>query len=590
MALRIRYNRVTTPAGTEPDQITTARLGVAFQSNAEEGSTAITAMVVDDESNALDYVGLRRVYAYETAAPAHNQIVYNGYLQARTIGRGPAQGMDSDESITGRRWTLQIADTNSLLSRRIITGADGERKAETDVARIQWLLTANDRYLSNPQDTWDTAGTYVNTVGALDMEAADLRGQTAFDVLNDCAQRSGKNWGAFYLETNDTVPPTNGGSITLWYDFDYSTAYTSSVRLTNVRADVDNVTTFFVNPDATLGRDPSRNYSGILLNYSGGSVYTQSTNVANLFQRRDTSVSNANVKSAAAAATLSARYLEDAAREEDRLTCRFVVAKQYVNSLREWQRCQVNLSWLPGYTGYNYARVLSRTVRQLTDDFYEIGVELSPNVAVGLVQQASSGPGGVATTVTQANPVVAGNLLVLVQARRDHTGWTDPTVDNSAGPGRAFAVITGTGLISDNDVVRIGWRIATGDEKVLYFGTSNLSCTVYEITGAAAAATWATLMLSDQAASTTKTLGTFSASAGSLNIAGYIWGDSDGVIDDGQTVGPGWTKDYNPDTGDYFGGGYHPARLTMSTSGANTVMISGQSYVWAAVAIQIPRA
>ena len=113
----------------EPDTVT-VRQGVSFSSAAEEGSVAMSEIIVDDTANALDYVGRRRLYAYETACQAHNQIIYNGYLQTRKIGRLPAEGPDSDQEVMGRRWTLAVADTNSLLSRRLITGADGDRGGE----------------------------------------------------------------------------------------------------------------------------------------------------------------------------------------------------------------------------------------------------------------------------------------------------------------------------------------------------------------------------------------------------------------------------------------------------------------------------
>jgi hypothetical protein len=382
MSLRIRYNRVTTAGGVEPDTVT-VRQGVSFSSSAEEGSVGTSQIIVDDTSNGLDYVGRRRIYAYETACQAHNQIVFNGYIQKRWIGRLPAEGQDSDVEVMGRRWTIDIGDTNSLLSRRLITGPDGERPDETDVARIQWLLDSNDAYLSNPQDNWENPSPYVDTSGPVDMSAANYIGRTAFDVINDCAQRSGKNWFVRYYEANDSVPPTNAGSYALWYAEAESTQDSSTLRLTNVDADVDDVTTFAIFPDAQLSRDPTRAYSGIYMTYDGGSRYQQSTNVINLFQRQDAAVNNPFVKTDTEAAALQTRYLADAATEDDRLTFRFVCAKQYVNDLREGQRFEGKFSHLATASGTDYAswrwwRCLRRTVTHLNDEFYEVSGEASP--------------------------------------------------------------------------------------------------------------------------------------------------------------------------------------------------------------------
>jgi hypothetical protein len=379
VSLQIRYNRVTTARGVDPDHIL-ARAGVTFSMAAEEGAVAMSEIVVDDDGQTLDYVGLRRVYAFETTAPAQNQLIFDGYIADKTIGRLPTEGPDDDPSVLGRRWTLQLADVNSVLSRRIITGADGVRPAETDVARINWLLSSSDKYLSNTRDTWDYPSAYVSSASPVNMDAADVRGQTAFDVLNDCAQASGKNWFVRYNEQNDTYPPTNGGALQLWYDFDTSSTFRSTARLTNVRADVDNVTTFAVFPDAQLTRDANRVYSGIYITYDGGSLYQQSTNVANLFQQRDAAVSAPNVKSSAKASARATRYLADATTEDDRITCSYLVPKQYVNSIREGQSFQAKFTHLPGWdTGYNYMRVLRRSVTAYPgEEFYLIRLELSP--------------------------------------------------------------------------------------------------------------------------------------------------------------------------------------------------------------------
>jgi len=439
MGLQVRYNSATDVA-----DVVTVRQGASFSAAAEEGAVATSQIIVDDPDNSLNYVGLRRLYAYETTAPAHNQMVYNGYLQDRTIGRQPAEGPDDDEEVMGRRWALNVADTNSLLSRRLITGADGDRPAETDIARIQWLLDSNDSYLSNPHDTWENPSPYIDTGDPVDMDAADLRGQTAFDVLNDCAQRSGKFWFATYYEANDSVPPTNNGSIALFYAFDYSTLYSSTLRLTNVRADVDNATTFAVLPDASLSRDPTRAYSGVYLTYDGGSLYAQSTNVANLFQQRDAAVSNVNIKTAAKATALATRYLGDASSEDDRISARFVVPKQHVNLLREGQRFEAKFSHLPGLSSYTWLRCLRRTVTPRSDEEYEIAITATGVPVPSLIQSKSSGMisgGTVSVTVTLDTVPVPGDTLIAALYTRNYTtpvwpaGWALEHFVNFTGGG-----------------------------------------------------------------------------------------------------------------------------------------------------------
>ena len=518
MSLRIRYNRVTTAGGVEPDTIT-ARAGVSFSSAAEEGSVGMSQIIVDDTANALDYVGRRRVYAYETACQAHNQIVFNGYLQKRWIGRIPPEGPDQDAEVMGRRWTLDIGDTNSLLSRRLITGADGDRPAETDIARIQWLLDSNDAYLSNPQDNWENPSPYVDTAGPISMSAASYIGRTAFDVLNDCAQRSGKNWFVRYYEANDSVPPTNAGSYALWYADAESTLDTSTLRLTNVDADVDDVTTFAVLPDAQLSRDPTRAYSGIYLTYDGGSRYQQSTNVVNLFQRQDAAVSNPFVKTDAEAAALTTRYLDDAETEDDRLPFRFICAKQYVNDLREGQRFSGKFSHLatdsgPDYSTWTWWRCLRRTVTHLNDEFYEVSGEASPIPCIPAVTQQGEFlyPGGAhGNDVQMPFTPAAGSFLLAYVGYRDHPwvtlpGWTLHDQRTTGG---------------STDTTGWAWRIADGTE--VYFNTTYASGK-YGYVYAFSCATGASSLTSTYTESPASSMSTMTAAAVSAPGPGIVLG------------------------------------------------------------------
>lgn len=545
MSLQIRYN-----SATEVADVVTVRMGVSFSMAAEEGAVAQSQIVVDDTGSTLNYKGLRRLYAYETAAQAHNQMVFNGYLQERTIGRQPAEGQDQDEAITAldRRWNLTVADTNSLMSRRLITGPDGDRPAETDIARIQWLLDSNDAYLSNPQDTWTNPSPYIDTAGPIDMDAADLRGQTAFDVLNDCAQRSGKLWFAQYYEANDTVPPTNNGSIALHYYPTGSTYYSSTLKLSNVTGDADNITTFYVLPDALLSRDPSRAYSGVYLTYDGGSTYQQSTQAENLFQRRDAAVSNPNIKTAAKATALATRYLFETRSEDDRITCRFVVAKQYVNDLREGQRLQVKFSHLPGYTAYSYVRCLRRTVTQLNDDFYEIAVELSPQsgcTPAPLQQGEFLYPSGAhATEFQMPFTPAAGSFLLAYIGYRLHA-WATPagwTLHDQR--------------TSGDDVTGWAWKIADGTE--VYFDTgysTNKYGYVYSLSCASGA----------QSLTSTFTNGT-----GNQMTASAVSAPGPGIVLGGLAVSGG------PDNADHRAGGAYP--VVVPGSGYTLVWTGQEEY------------
>ena len=576
MTLRVRYNRVTTAGGVEPDTVT-VRPGVAFSSAAEEGSVAMSEVIVDDTANALDYIGRRRLYAYETACQAHNQIVFNGYLQGRKIGRLPAEGPDSDEEVMGRRWTLAVGDTNSLLSRRLITGPDGYRPDETDVARVQWLLDSNDAYLSNPQDNWENPSPYVDTSGPVNMSAANYIGRTAFDVLNDCAQRSGKNWFVRYYEANDSVPPTNAGSYALWYARADSTQDSSTLRLTNVDADVDDAVTFAVLPDAQLSRDPTRAYSGSYLTYDGGSRYDQSTNVVNLFQRQDAAVSNPFVKTDAEAASLNTRYLADAESEDDRLTARFICAKQYVNDLREGQRFEGKFAHFDTpeatYSEWTWWRCLRRTVKHLNDEAYELSIEASPTVpacTASVLQTKANTIGTLFVTFDTATTV--GKVLFAYETSRD--GICD-VGDTPSFTWTALSADVSTNGAADGDHGRWWYGQANGG-TIFEVGTSRTF--VYETDIDFATfdpATDVTLYEVDNAGtSTTLGLGAVtSPTTGQLILYGATYDTAfNGSLP--ATPGAGWTLDYNANVNSESppvgASDQHPHTLVMRWDGTTT--------------------
>lgn len=331
---------------------------------AEEGSVALSSMIVDDPDGDYDIVGWRRAAVYEDLASASNTLIGLFWVADRKVIRGPHR------NLAGRQWVVSLADSNALLSFRVMTGADANRPAETDVARMQWLLGTNEMNRVTITD-------FVNTTGGVAMDAVDYRGQYTIDIVNDCAQASGKN---FFIYDKDT--PTGAGTA-IWYDFASSTSYTSSLRLTNDASEVDNVLTFAITDDSELTRDPSRVYSGAYVRYDGGSVYDEDTSTSNFFTRRDGVVPADNVKSNAKAAARATRYLAEMDTEDDRITCGVYLPAAKVNWVRHGQRVQFKATHMPGYEAYSYLRVLSRTVKEVSEEWnattpgYLVTLELS---------------------------------------------------------------------------------------------------------------------------------------------------------------------------------------------------------------------
>jgi hypothetical protein len=331
---------------------------------AEEGSHGTSVVTVDDPDGSLTIGGHRLFYSMETAATGSNAVTYVGYTADRDVNRGPYRNG------VGRVWDVSLVDVNTVLERRILTGSSANRPAETDVARMQWLFGTEEA------DIIDNVTDLVDVTGAVAMDAVDYRGQRVEDVANDCANASGKN----YFVTNIG---TFAGSFFLWYGFASSELYSSPIRLSNALSDVDETWTFAISEDTKLIRDPSRVYSGVYLTYDGGTansaVYVQSAATANLFalKGRDVQMDGQNIKSLAKATARATRYLGDLDTEEDRITTSYRVPAAKVNFLREGMRVPFKATHLPGYDDFVWLRVLARTVKQESEEFYWVTVELS---------------------------------------------------------------------------------------------------------------------------------------------------------------------------------------------------------------------
>ena len=327
---------------------------------AEEGSTATSTVLVEDPTGALDFPPLTRLWATESAISASsNTFVYSGYIADRTIHRG-------DSTLTGsaRVWEVNVVDENSILSRRVLSSASANRPAETDVARVQWLANEADG-----QALIDSTE-FLSTASPIAMDAVDYRGQTGLDVLNDCAEASGKNFFAYYKE---------GTGVGIWYGVEDLAVHNSMVRLSNVLADIDNNTTFAMAEDTKLNRDPSRLVSGLYYQFSSGATYQRNHAMFQRIGLRDAPMSSFNVKTLAKAEARAQRLLADLDTESDRIETAVWLPAAKVNWIKAGMRLQFKASHLPGYEDFVWLRVLRRGVAQVSEEFYKLTLELGTN-------------------------------------------------------------------------------------------------------------------------------------------------------------------------------------------------------------------
>jgi len=369
--LQHHWSHPTSPAGAGWDIVISNRVRLVtetgFSARAAVGEADVIRVVVDDPNAEYDFKTLHRWYLVETECPSGNQLVWNGYIGDQRIVRGSDGILYPTGS--GRVWELELVQENTILGLRIVTGADGNRPAETAKARLTWLLASD--YLSTVHDhgliDWDG-------LDAFAMDAVDYRGQSAADVLRDISLISNYNHYARYHEASEQIELA-------CYDPNTSGLDTSSLAISNAAADIDLATTWPPSEDTVVTRQGSRVAAGIYLPYDGGSVYTYDYSTSYTFGFRDVAAPAANVKTAAKATALAARLLAQHATQDERVTTRIQLPAANLNDVKHGQLINsVKFTHAPGWTIGRPARVVSKSFGRpgnLTQAVYDVELELS---------------------------------------------------------------------------------------------------------------------------------------------------------------------------------------------------------------------
>src|SRR6185369_7720426 len=82
---------------------------VSVSQYAEEGSTAITQLQVDDPEGGINILGLRTISLTEEAESSNQKYIFRGFTTDRDITRG-----DSLRTGAARLWHVNMADPNSI--------------------------------------------------------------------------------------------------------------------------------------------------------------------------------------------------------------------------------------------------------------------------------------------------------------------------------------------------------------------------------------------------------------------------------------------------------------------------------------------
>jgi hypothetical protein len=489
MTLFVYYESALTPISVpfSVDVSSAVRLGsiTGISQEAESGAVGAGSIILDDPNSDIGFFadgirGLKSWRMIETAAPVGSQLLFIGYVGSRTYRRNFSESL-----ILGvnREIDVELFDINAFLSFRVFAPtaldptSDFVRPAETDLQRIAALLTTVD-FLS---DTLFDIG-YIPTTGGVAMDANDYTGSRPVDVLNDCAQASGRNFFIIYSEAL-TKPvlwydsPSTDGTSTIPYDSPLSltnvaseananatillNAFPGDTTVTLAWSVVAGATTFIVDEGAEETLDPSRVISAEYLTYTGGVSYQTLPGTASNFAWRDGQPLTSSVKTSTKADALANRYLADNATEDSRITLSVQLPSSAVTLLNAGMRVQVHLTHCPSVaSGMTWCRVLQRTIRMdhLTNDWYWLDLELSPPTVTPPVQNfllayyAGSGDGSPIdasshpwTQVWANNNIGATSVIGGGAGPPTHQSasmWVRPIV---AGESSTVALFTGSG-------------------------------------------------------------------------------------------------------------------------------------------------
>jgi len=437
------YRSPTTPAGagwSEDLGTEAVRLGqiAGLSTQAQLGSVDGSSIGIDDPDSDVGHdadgiVGLKQFDWRESACPVGRRLIWTGYVGPRTYRRG--DGSRPSLITDAARWIdVNLQDINAFLSFRLLVdwGASGDasfnRPAETDIERVQALLDVF--YVSTTLFDGLVAAS-----GGVDMDAVDYTGQRPIDVLNDCAQQSGRNFFVFYDETGAYTP--GAGDFGLFYDFSYLPVYPSNdpdFRVSNVLSDCDRTGGDFTGPtwppsfDAELAVDPMRVVSAAHTMVGKTAVPRQLISTSYKFAHRDMDVATPDLKTVAKAEARLDRYLDDNATEDARLTFRMRLPAANVNDWKEGQYAQVRFSHLKtdalDLSEFTSVRCVRRTVAQdeETDAFYNVDYECTP-MRGEPSGAADAGMVGVSYSGTPAlpRPSTPGNVLLAIMFAAGNT-------------------------------------------------------------------------------------------------------------------------------------------------------------------------
>lgn len=331
---------------------------------AHRGDVGLGGYIMDDISASLDVPALKDIVVAESSASPVR--LHTGFIADRVIKRGQMTRVSSE-----RQWSVMVTDINALLDDQLLSSeSKAKRPAETDYDRIQWLLS------TVPMNNNNVSAGQVPNTNKVQMDPLDHGASFASDVLDDCAQKSGKNYFLYNY----------GSGNKLFYDLATGSGLTSSLQVSTVTADVDGSTCFAPIGDPGMTKSPIDIYSNVRLVYAKGAVSVVNHTTESNFRPRSVNIEATNVKTVTRATEKAQKYLDEANDEDITIDgIRIIVPAANVNDIRAGQRLRCKFPHL-GYASFTYFRCTRREVRPAPGDsgvsgeMYDVTLDVAVNV------------------------------------------------------------------------------------------------------------------------------------------------------------------------------------------------------------------
>lgn len=352
-----------------PNRVNFLKEGGSFNAVAFKCEYGSGGVRIEDPDGNLEIAGWETFTVDDLdASPTR---VWTGYIFDKSLQRGelPPAGVN-------RVHDCDIIDGNAALQFQVLHSNDAKRPAETDVERVQWLLTS-EAITGNGNQYVEDLG-LVSTLNPVSFLDKDCRQSFANAVLRTLCEIAQKNAFGYIDEYT--------GRAGLFYDKDESAVYVSPIRISNVIADVDGITTFYPDSEATLRQSGNERFGGVLFNWQGDPIYAQSASTIASMNNivRDAVISDEKQIGDAATAALEAlSFLNTHANESQTISVTILMPSETVNLLYAGMRMEVKFTHFTGFEDFTWTRVRSKGVRTKAVDvegtwttLWEVDLEL----------------------------------------------------------------------------------------------------------------------------------------------------------------------------------------------------------------------